>query len=115
MTPLEPTFVCFACHHDFRHYDANLDAQNHLICGGCYIANPPLVDVEIIFAQAPRPARPKRTEGVNGSYPQLLIIAMAFSKMILFFKRSPFPNMLWRNINSFALLFTGPRRNTAGG
>jgi hypothetical protein len=51
MTPLDPTFVCFACHHDFRHYDANLDAQNNLICIQCYVANPPTVDVEIIFAQ----------------------------------------------------------------
>ena len=38
-------------HHDFSHNDANLDDQNHLICVECYIANPPLVDVEIIFAQ----------------------------------------------------------------
>ena len=41
MTPLDPTFTCFAC----------LDAQNNLICGECYGANPPIVDVEIIFAQ----------------------------------------------------------------
>jgi len=51
MTPLDPTFACFACQHDFRHNDANLDAHNNLICGECYIANPPIVDVEIIFAQ----------------------------------------------------------------
>jgi hypothetical protein len=51
MTPLDPTFACFACHHDFRPNDANLDAQNNLVCGECYYANPPLVDVEIIFAQ----------------------------------------------------------------
>jgi hypothetical protein len=51
MTPLDPTFACFACHHDFRHNDANLDDQNHLVCGECYVANPPPQDVEIIFAQ----------------------------------------------------------------
>ena len=49
--PLEPTFSCFACHHDFGPNDVNLDAQNNLICGACYGANPPIVDVEIIFAQ----------------------------------------------------------------
>jgi hypothetical protein len=38
-------------HHDFGPNDANLDAQNNLICGECYVANPPLVDVEIIFTQ----------------------------------------------------------------
>jgi len=51
MTPLEPTFACFACHQDFGHNDANLDAQNNLTCDECYVANPPLVDVETIFAQ----------------------------------------------------------------
>jgi len=51
MTPLDPTFTCFACHHDFGPNDANLDAQNNLICGKCYGANPPIVDVDIIFAQ----------------------------------------------------------------
>jgi hypothetical protein len=51
MTPLDPTFTCFACHHDFGPNDANLDAQSNLICGECYGANPPIVDVEIIFAQ----------------------------------------------------------------
>jgi hypothetical protein len=51
MTPLDPTFACVACHHNFSHNDANLDAQNNLICSECYYANPPLVDVEIIFAQ----------------------------------------------------------------
>jgi hypothetical protein len=35
----------------YGHNDANLDDQNHLVCGTCYGANPPLVDVEIIFAQ----------------------------------------------------------------
>ena len=54
MTPLDPTFVCFACHHDFRHNDANLDEQNNLICIQRYVANPPTVDVEIIFAQIGR-------------------------------------------------------------
>jgi hypothetical protein len=39
--PLEPTFSCIACHHDFGPNDANLDAQSHLICGACYVANPP--------------------------------------------------------------------------
>jgi hypothetical protein len=28
-----------------------MDARNDLVCGECYIANPPLVDVDIIFAQ----------------------------------------------------------------
>jgi hypothetical protein len=51
MTPLDPTFACFACHHDFGPNDANLDAQNNLNCGKCYVADPPIVDVEIIFAQ----------------------------------------------------------------
>jgi len=51
MTPIDAVFTCFACHHDFGHNDANLDAQNNLICIQCYVANPPTVDVEIIFAQ----------------------------------------------------------------
>ena len=51
MTPRDVTFACFACQRFFRHNDANLDAQNHLICGECYIANPPMQDVESIFAQ----------------------------------------------------------------
>jgi hypothetical protein len=42
--PLEPTFSCYSCHHDFGPNDANLDAQNNLICRACYGANPP--DVE---------------------------------------------------------------------
>jgi hypothetical protein len=28
-----------------------LDAENHLICGGCYLADPPLADVNGIFAE----------------------------------------------------------------
>ncbi len=40
MTPLDPTFACFACHHDFGPNDANLDAQNNLVCGECYICQP---------------------------------------------------------------------------
>lgn len=51
MTPLDPKFTCFACQGFFGPNDANLDAQNHLICSECYVANPPIVDVEIIFAQ----------------------------------------------------------------
>ncbi len=51
MTPLDPTFACFACQGVFRPNDANLDAQNHLICCECYVANPPPEDVEGIFAQ----------------------------------------------------------------
>jgi hypothetical protein len=30
---------------------ARLDAQNNLVCGECYVANPPPEDVEGIFAQ----------------------------------------------------------------
>ena len=51
MTPIDAVFTCFACLHYFRANDANLDAQNSLVCGECYIANPPLADVQIIFAQ----------------------------------------------------------------
>ena len=51
MTPVDAVFTCFACHHYFRADDANLDAQNHLICGECYVANPPIEDVEGIFAE----------------------------------------------------------------
>jgi hypothetical protein len=51
MTPVDPTFTCFACHHDFGPNDAKLDAQNNLICGECYVADPPIVAVEFIFAQ----------------------------------------------------------------
>ena len=51
MTPIDAVFTCFACLHYFRANDANLDAQNNLVCGVCYYANPPLVDVEFIFAQ----------------------------------------------------------------
>jgi hypothetical protein len=50
MTPLDPTFACFACLHYFRANDANLDALNNLVCGECYVANPPIEDVESIFA-----------------------------------------------------------------
>jgi hypothetical protein len=51
MSPRDLTFVCFACHHRFRGDDANLDAESHLICGECYLAHPPLEDVNGIFAE----------------------------------------------------------------
>jgi hypothetical protein len=51
MTPSDVTFVCFACHRPFCGDDANLDAENHLICGECYLADPPLEDVNGIFAE----------------------------------------------------------------
>ena len=51
MTPLDPTFACFACQGFFGPNDANLDGQNHLICSECYVANPPPEDVEGIFAE----------------------------------------------------------------
>jgi hypothetical protein len=46
-----PFLVCFACHHRFRGDDANLDAERHLICGECYLAHPPLQDVNGIFSE----------------------------------------------------------------
>ena len=51
MTPFTVTFVCFSCQRCFPGVDANLDAASNLICGACYVADPPPVDVEGIFAE----------------------------------------------------------------
>ena len=51
MNPLTATFGCFACRKRFRAVEANLDAASNLICGECYVADPPPEDVEGIFAE----------------------------------------------------------------
>ena len=51
MTPPGTTFVCFACHRRVSGDDVNLDAENNLICGECYLADPPPEDVDGIFAE----------------------------------------------------------------
>ena len=51
MTPRGATFVCFACHRRVSGDDVNLDADNNLICGECYLADPPPEDVAGIFAE----------------------------------------------------------------
>ena len=51
MTHRDLTFVCFVCHCHSRGNDANLDAEGHLVCGPCYVADPPLEDVNGIFAE----------------------------------------------------------------
>ena len=45
------TFLCFACARRFPPVYANLDAAGKLVCGECWVANPPPVDVEGIFAE----------------------------------------------------------------
>lgn len=49
MTPPAESLVCFACRHRFRADDVNLDAHDNLICGDCWVADPPPEDVEGIF------------------------------------------------------------------
>jgi hypothetical protein len=51
MNPRDVTFACFACHCHSRGDDANLDATGHLVCGPCWVADPPLEDVNGIFAE----------------------------------------------------------------
>jgi hypothetical protein len=51
MTLRDVIFVCFACHRRSRGNDASLDAAGHLVCGPCYVADPPLEDVNGIFAE----------------------------------------------------------------
>ena len=50
-TPPGSTFVCFACARRFGPDHVNLDARDNVICGECWVADPPPVDVEGIFAE----------------------------------------------------------------
>jgi len=45
------TFRCSACIGRFPPIHANLDAAGKLICGECWVANPPQEDVDRIFAE----------------------------------------------------------------
>ncbi len=45
MTP--PTFRCINCGFDTPHDDAQLDLDNNLICGACYLLDPPQADIDI--------------------------------------------------------------------
>jgi hypothetical protein len=71
-------FTCARCGFDTPHQDAQLDGENRLVCGECYLNDPPQADVDIaVDAVAERLRREhwaemsraynRETEGVCGA------------------------------------------------
>lgn len=40
------TFLCFSCGKRAPHDDAQLDSDDNLVCGACYLLDPPQQDVD---------------------------------------------------------------------
>ena len=56
-------FRCLSCGVIAPHHDAQLDSDNNLVCGACYLLDPPQEDVDIaVDAVAERLAREAREE-----------------------------------------------------
>jgi hypothetical protein len=45
------TFRCFDCHQWRGQAEANLDAEMRLVCDACYLAHPPVEDVDGVFVE----------------------------------------------------------------
>lgn len=39
-------FYCVSCGHRAPHDDAQLDSDNNLVCGACYLLDPPQQDID---------------------------------------------------------------------
>ena len=40
-------FLCMSCGFNTPHDDAQLDIDNNLVCGACYLLDPPQADIDI--------------------------------------------------------------------